>query len=235
MVLALFPSPATLIVVLVVMGLSDPIGGLGFETIPQRIAPPEMLSRIYAAIESALIAPMALGCLLAPYLEKVIGLRGTLAVAGGVTLLAGLLLLPQMRQLDRRLTAPPELELLRGVSVFADLPAHALERLAHACSRQQLPAGSTVLAEGSASDRFYVIVSGQVQVTQNGRLLRTEGPGEFFGEIGLLRDLLRTASVQTTEDSEFLVVERAEFLAATGSLGEGRTALDDVIVRRLYG
>jgi MFS family permease len=235
LVLALFPAPATAIGAMVVIGLSDPVGTLGFETIPQRIAPPAMLSRVYAAIESGLIAPMALGCLVAPHLEKVLGLRGTLAIAGGVAVLAALLLWPQMRRLDRRLTAPPELELLRGVSVFDDLPAPALERLAHACSRLRLGAGATVLAEGSLSDRFYVVVTGQVEVTQGGRVLRTEGPDEFFGEIGLLRDVLRTATVATTEDSEFLVIERSDFLAAAGSLGEGGTALDDVVVRRLFG
>jgi MFS family permease len=235
LVLAMFPSPATLIGALVVIGLSDPVGTLGFETIPQRIAPPAMLSRIYAAIESALITPMALGCLLAPYLQKVLGLRGALAVSGGVAVLVALLVWPQMRRLDRRLTAPPELELLRAVTVFADLPAPALERLAHACTHQQLAAGSTVLAEGSASDRFYVIVRGQVEVSQSERVLRTEGPGEFFGEIGLLRDVLRTATVRTTDDSEFLVVERVDFLAAAGSMGEGGTALDDIVVRRLFG
>jgi CRP-like cAMP-binding protein len=91
-----------------------------------------------------------------------------------------------------------------------------------------------VVAEGGPSDRFYVILSGEVEVTQRGRMLRTEGPGEFFGEIGLLRNVLRTATVTATTACELLVVEQADFLDAVRHLGDGTNALDDIIARRLY-
>ncbi len=97
-----------------------------------------------------------------------------------------------------------------------------------------MPSGTVVLTEGDSSDRFFVIASGEVEVTQGGRLLRTEGPGDFFGEIGLLRDVPRTATVTATADCEFLVVERADFLAAVSQLGESMNGLEDIVVRRLY-
>lgn len=231
--MAAFPSTPTILVAVAAIGLLESPGSLGMETIPQRLAPSHMISRVYAAIESSLVGPMALGALLAPALVHWVGLRGALAIVGAIPLVVGIAVWPRMRDLDRRLTAPGELELLRAVAVFADLPAPAMERLAHAAERVQVPAGETVVVEGGASDRFYVIVSGEVEVTQRGRVLRAEGPGEFFGEIGLLRDVVRTATVTATTACELLVVERADFLGVVSHMGDGMHALDDIITRRL--
>lgn len=232
--IAAFPSTVTVIAALAVVGLCEAPGSLGMDTIPQRLTPSTKVSRVYAAIESCLVGPMALGALLAPALVDWIGLRGAMAVVGALPLLAGLASLPRMRALDHRLKAPAELEVLRGVPAFADLPAPALERLAHTAERVQVPATSVVLTEGGISDRFYVIISGEVQVTQAGRVLRVEGPGDFFGEIGLLRNVLRTATVTATVDSELLAIDQADFLAVLSHRGESVSAFDDVITRRLY-
>lgn len=232
--IAAFPSTVTVIVALAVVGLCEAPGSLGMDTIPQRLTPSAMVSRVYAAIESCLVGPMAMGALLAPALVDWIGLRGAMAVIGVLPLLAGLASLPRMRALDRRLKSPAELDVLRGVPAFAHLPAPALERLAHTAVRVQVPAASVVLTEGGTSDRFYVIISGEVQVTQTGRVLRVEGPGDFFGEIGLLRNVLRTATVTATVDSELLVVDQTDFLAVVSHRGESVSAFDDVITRRLY-
>jgi MFS family permease len=231
--MAAFPSTATTLVAIAAIGLFEGLGSLGMETLPQRLAPSHMISRVYAAIESTLVGPMALGALLAPALVHWVGLRGALAIVGALPLVVGICLWPRMRDLDRRLVVPAELEVLRAVAVLADLPAPALERLAHAAEHVEVPAGETVVAEGASSDRFYVIISGEVEVTQRGRVLRTEGPGEFFGEIGLLRDVVRTATVTAKTACQLLVVEQSDFLAAVSDMGDGISALDDVIARRL--
>jgi MFS family permease len=233
LVLAAFPSPATAFAAVAVIGLSESLGGLGFETLPQRIAPAEFVSRVYSAIGSALTGSMFLGALVAPLLVDHAGVRTALLVAGTVVLAVTVPRWAQMRALDQRLQAPAELALLGRISTFADLPGPALEMLAHTSERVAVPAGTVVMAEGDASSRFYVIVSGRVEVTQGGEFRRTEGPGEVFGEIGLLRDVPRTATVTTVEDSEFQVVERPDFLAAVGNLGDARGTLDDLVVRRL--
>jgi MFS family permease len=231
---AAFPNPVTAIAAIAVIGLSEPLGSLGIDTIPQRLTPSSMVSRVYSAIDTCMVGPMAIGALLAPTLVDWLGLRGAMAIAGALPLLVGLSRLPRMRGLDQRLTAPEDLEVLRGVPAFVDLPAPALEQLAHAAERVQVPAATTVLREDDPSDRFYVIVSGEVEVTQRGRVLRTESPGDFFGEIGLLRNVPRTATVRTTENCDFLVVERADFLAAVSHGVESIRAFDDVIALRLY-
>jgi MFS family permease len=232
--IAAFPSAITVIAAVVVVGLCEAPGSLGMDTIPQRLTPSAKVSRVFAAIESCLVGPMALGALLAPALVDWIGLRGAMAAVGTLPLLAGLAHLPRMRALDHRLEAPAELEVLRGIPAFADLPGPALERLADTAERVQVPATTVVLAEGGTSDHFYVIISGEVQVTRAGEVLRVEGPGDFFGEIGLLRNVLRTATVTATVDSELLVLDQADFLAALSHRGESVSAFDDVITRRLY-
>jgi MFS family permease len=231
---AAFPTPVAAIAAIVVIGLCEPLGSLGIDTIPQRLTPSAMVSRVYAGIDTCLVGPMALGALLAPALVHWVGLHDALALVGALPLVTGISVWRRMRDLDRRLSAPAELELLRAVEVLADLPAPALERLAHAAERVRVDAGETVVAEGGSSDRFYVILSGEVEVTQRGRMLRTEGPGEFFGEIGLLRNVLRTATVTAATACELLVVEQADFLDAVSHVGDGTNALDDIIARRLY-
>ena len=231
---AAFPTPVTAIAAIVVIGLCEPLGSLGIDTIPQRLTPSAMVSRVYSAIDTCLVGPMALGALLAPALVDWVGLRGAVAITGALPLLVGLSRLPRMRDLDRRLTPPADLEVLRGVPAFVDLPAPALELLVHSAERVQVPSATTVVREGEPSDRFYVIVSGEVEVTQEGRTLRTEAKGDFFGEIGLLRNVPRTATVRTTDDCEFLVVERADFLAALTYTAESIRAFDDIIALRLY-
>lgn len=233
LVLAVFPSPATAFAAMALIGLSEAFGAIGFETLPQRIAPADYVSRVYAAIGSAMTAAMFLGSLLAPILLDQVGMQVSLAVIGGAVLVVTLACWPRMRRLDQDLQAPAELSLLRDVPAFADLPGPALEMLAHTSTRAAVPAGTVVMAEGDASARFYVIVAGRVRVTQGGVERRVEGPGEFFGEIGLLRDVPRTATVTTLDDAEFLVVERPDFLAAVSDLGDARGALDELVVRRL--
>ena len=90
-----------------------------------------------------------------------------------------------------------------------------------------------VVTEGEESDRFFIIDSGLVEVTHDGVVLRQEGPGEFFGEIGLLRDVPRTATVTAVEDTVLMVLARDDFLAAVTGTGDAFRAADDVVSFRL--
>ena len=236
--MALFPSPVVTVAALAVIGLSDPWVNLGLDTIPQRLAPERLISRVFAAVDSSLIAAMALGAALAPLLVHLLGLRGSMAVLGVAVAAVTLASLPRMKRLDVRLaqpefTEPEHAALLREIDIFAPLPPAAIEALAAQLEPTSYAAGARVMTTGDAADGFYVILSGRVEVTRDRELLRTEGPGEYLGEIGLLRDLPRTATVTAVEDTVLLGLGRADFLTAVAGTPAATRAADAVIADRL--
>jgi predicted MFS family arabinose efflux permease len=231
--LALFPSPVTVFGALIVIGLADPWVNLGLETIPQRLASDAVISRVYGAVESALIGAMALGAALAPVLIHGIGFRQAMGTVG--VLVAGFTLttLRTVRRLDARLTEPEHLTLLRSLEMFAPLAPPTLEALARKLAPVSATAGDVVVREGETSDRFYVIASGSVEVTAAGRVLRVESTGDFFGEIGLIRDVPRTATVTALQPTELLALDRDDFLEAVSGIGEANRAAEEIVTRRL--
>src|ERR1700750_1884936 len=89
-----------------------------------------------------------------------------------------------------------------------------VERLSHDLAPVDFGAGIDVIVQGEQGDRFYLIEDGQVEVFENGQYRRDEGPGESCGEIALLHDVPRTATVRTTEPTKLLELEREQFLLA---------------------
>ena len=231
--LAIAPSPVTVIVALAVIGISDPWVNLGFETIPQRLAPDRVISRVYAAAESVAVVAVALGALLAPLALDLLGLRGALAVTGALVAAYTITCLPRLRGLDHRLGEPEGLALLRRIPMFEPVAPSTLEEIAHHLEVVDVPAGAAVLREGEAADRFFVIESGEVEVTQAGQSLRRQTAGDYFGEIGLLRSVPRPATVTAVVDTRLLALDRQDFLGAVTGVGAARTAAEDVVSRRL--
>jgi MFS family permease len=228
-----WPSPVTVFAAVALLGLANPLVDVNLDTIVQRITPDAVMGRVFGALEACVITTMALGSFLMPVLLNFWSLRVSLAVIGlGVVALA-LPFLPRMRRLDGRLLPPVGLDLLAAVPMFKPLTPSTVEGLARKLVRVPVPAGGVVLSEGGESDRFFIIESGLVEVTQAGAVLRREGPGEFFGEIGLLRDVPRTATVTAVEDSVFLVLGREEFLDAVTGQNDAYRAADDIVSLRL--
>lgn len=228
-----WPSPVTVFAAAVLLGFGNPLVDVNFATIVQRLVPDAVLGRVFGAYEGALIGTMAIGSAVTPFLIDLVGLRGTLLVLALVVGLPAIALFPRCRRLDETLRAPEGTELLRGIPIFAPMAPAALEALARGLTRRTVTAGTPILVEGEDSDRFYVIESGLVEVTQHGAVLRHEGPGEFFGEIGLLRDVPRTATVTAVEDTTMLTLVREDFLDAVLGTDEAMRAADDIIGRRL--
>jgi MFS family permease len=230
----IWPSPFTAFAVMAFLGFANPLVDVNVFTIIQRLTPDAVLGRVFGALAASWIATMALGSAITPLMLHWWGLRTTLAVLGiaiGAVALAGL---PRMRRMDHRLQAPAGLPLLQAVPMFGPLGPVTLEALARALVRVEVAAEDVIIREGDESDRFYVIESGNVRVTAaDGRLLRVEGPGDYFGEIGLLRDVPRTATITAAEDSVLLALPREEFLDAVTGQGEARRLAEDVVVRRL--
>ena len=226
-------SPVTVLAAVALLGFANPLVDVNLDTIVQRLAPDEVMGRVFGALETCVIATMALGAALMPVLMNAYGLRTSLAVVGvGVTALS-LPFLPRMRRLDTRLTAPAGLHLLTAIPMFVPLTPATVDGLARRLVRVTVPASGVVVTEGEESDRFFVIESGRVDVMHDGAVLRQEGPGDFFGEIGLLRDVPRTATVVAVEDTVLLALGRDDFLAAVTGQSDAFRAADDVVSYRL--
>ncbi len=233
LLVSVWPTPVAAFAAVILLGFGNPLVDVNMETIVQRITPEAVMGRVFGALEACLIGTMALGAAVMPFLVHWLGLRTALAAVGlGVAALA-VAGLPRMRGLDLRLRRPDGLDLLEAIPMFAPLTPAVVESLALSLVRVPVRAGEVVLREGEASDRFYVIESGLVEVTQNGAVLRRESAGDFFGEIGLLRDVPRTATITAVEDTQLVALERDDFLSAVTGQREARSAADDIVTRRL--
>jgi MFS family permease len=226
------PHPAMVFVVAAVMGFGNPLVDVNAMTIIQRIAPAAVLGRVFGALEGGLIGGMAIGSAAMPFLIDQLGLRGALAVLAVVVVVPTLALLPRCRALDARLVEPAGTAWLRAIPMFAPLRRDTLEGLAARLVPETAAAGTAIVSEGEVSDRFLIITKGSVEVSQHGAVLRIQDVGDHFGEIGLLRDVPRTATVTALEDTELLSLARDDFLEAVSG-GEARAAADAVVTRRL--
>ncbi|WP_243059189.1 MFS transporter [Nocardioides sp. SR21] len=229
----LVPSWGTVFAAAVVMGFGNPLVDVNFATLIQRITPDELLGRVFGTLEGACIGTMALGSLMMPFLIDAVGFETSLLVLGlGVAALA-IPWIPAALALDRRLGVPPAVPLLESVPMFAPLSPDTIERLARKLVHFEVPAGSTIITEGQVSDRFFIIESGTVAVSHGDRVVRHEEAGDFFGEIGLLRDVPRTATITADSDTVLLALERDDFLAAVTGQDDARMAAESIVTRRI--
>jgi Cyclic nucleotide-binding domain len=184
-------------------------------------------------MEAGLIATMALGALLMPVLISWLGLRWALTALACTIAVLIAPAYPRLRRLDAKLREPAGLAAVRTLPLFAPLSLPVLDQLARQLERVEVGAGSVIIHEGDEGDRFYILESGAVEATHAGEVLSVAGPGEPFGEIALLRDVPRTATVTATEDTVLYALKRADFLAAVTGNAEARLQADDLAARRI--
>ncbi len=203
-------------------------------TLLQRTVRAEVLSRIFGVQEAVMMAGIAVGAVAAPAAVAAFGPRGAFLIAGVLLPAVGLLAWFWIRRLDARALQPgPEYAALAALPAFAALPQRALEQLSWATREVRVPAGQVVIREGDDGDLFYVVLQGSLRVTQGGRELRTLGAGAGFGEIALLRDTPRTATVTAVTDVELGAVDRDDFLLAVTGQPAARSSAEDVVDRYL--
>ena len=176
---------------------------------------------------------MALGALLMPILISTVGLRAGLLVIGASVSAVSLLALPRLLHIDRTTLAPVGIDLLLGIPMLAPLPERIIERLARSLVTVELKAGAAAVREGDEGDRFYVVESGTLEVSKNGERIAEIGPGDCFGEIALLRDVPRTATVTASSAVVLLALDRRHFIPAVTGHGDAHEAAELVISSRL--
>jgi MFS family permease len=228
LVIAAVPEYAPALVALAVLGLGNSLVDISAITLLQRIVPDEVLGRVLGVMQGILLGAIGIGAALAPLLIELVGARTTFAAIGAFPLVVAALGYPMLRQIDASTPPPALVETVRGVEIFASLPLVALDRLAKALVEIRLPQGAVVIREGEPGDRFYIVDDGIVEVQGN-----TLGPGASFGEIALLRDVPRTATVTAASDVILYALDRAPFLEAVTGHEPASAAADAVIAQRL--
>ncbi len=202
----------------------------------QRLGDDEQMGRLLTLLESGRLAAMAVGSLAAIVLDELLGIRGSLIVAGALLPVFVVLCWTRLRAYE--LGAPVAevpYRLLRHNSIFEPLSVATVERLSHDLSPIEFDTGVDVIVQGEQGDRFYLIESGGVEVFEHGEFRRNEGPGESFGEIALLRSVPRTATVRTTEPTRLLELEREQFLFAVTGHRRSSQVAQGVVTERWDG
>jgi MFS family permease len=232
--LGLVPATVIAVLALVASGLGNTLVDVSGMTLLQRAAPEDVVGRVFGILETVCLAAIALGGAAASVLLGVTSVEAALVVIGALLPVALAVRWRAVRGVDAAEVSPEDLALLRAVDIFAPLGAVALERLAEALEPVHAPAGEAVVTQGErGADRFYVIAAGDVDVSVDGKPVRTQGLGEYFGEIALLRDSPRTATVVARGPVELRALRREDFLAAVAGHAGAAAAADTVVGGRL--
>jgi MFS family permease len=233
-VLGIRPSVPLALLCFGVIGVGNILVDVAGLTLLQRTAPDEVRARVFGVFESVFLATIGIGAIIAPLLMAAFGPRGALIAAGGGLSAIVLLFWRRLGTVDAPAAVPEsELLLLRRIPIFAPLPPVTLEQLASLLSRVHVDAGDVVFSAGIPGDRFYVIASGEVTVAPVDRPPLTLGRGDYFGEIALLRDVPRTATVTARTNTALYALERDVFIAAVTGHAPSASAADAVIASHL--
>ena len=207
----------------------------------QRAVAPDLLARVFGVFFALVLGAISLGTILAPPLVNGAGLHAALLVMALAPVALGLLGYPALARVDRATAArvealAPRIAILEGLGIFAAASRAVLERLAAACSELRVPAGTPIVREGDEADALYALVEGRVEVTARGegtseRRIRTMGPGSYFGEIGLLERIRRTATVTAADDCLLYRIEGKEFFDALATASGASSLIEGARAR----
>ena len=213
---AVAPSAVSAPVLFAAAGAGRSVGDVSGRTLLQRISPNDVLSRVFGVLEGLMMLALVVGSVGAAVLIEVSGVQTALVVVGAFLPIIILVSSGRLLSIDRSAEAPDAeiLRLLRAIPFFAPLPAPSMERVMADVIARDAAAGDVLIREGDPGDLFYVIVEGTVEITRGGEHVSEQGPGAYVGEIALLRDVPRTASVTAMTPLRLLALEREPFLLA---------------------
>ncbi len=207
------PYFAAAVVLLAIVGAANSVEDVAVFTLLQRIVPDALLTRVLGLLWGLAMGAVAVGSIAAPVVVAAVGPRVALIVVGSILPLLTIAAYRRLVEIDKTVVPAPELELLEEVPMFSPLSIAAKERMAASLVRVSVPSGELVIRAGDAGDRFYIVDDGEFDIDAGG-FHSIAHRGDYFGEIALLRDVPRTASVAAAVDSHLFALQRDDFLAA---------------------
>jgi MFS family permease len=234
--IGIWPEAALAIVLLAVVGAGNSVVDVAAFTLIQRAVPEHVLARVFGVIQMLWISTVGIGGLIAVPLVNGLGIETTLIIAGVFLPIIAALTSTRLLRIDEAAGAPgPELALLRSTPIFAPLPATVLESVAGHLVPLHAEPGTVIVRQGDDGDRFYVVAEGELEVSADGGALGVLGPGGYFGEIALLRDSPRSATVTARTPVELFSLDREDFLASVTGHAASAEAAEEIVGARLAG
>jgi len=233
---ALVPQQSAALGLLAFIGVGNALIDLAGFTLIARMAPDEVLARVFGVLESLVAVFIGIGAVVASSMIVWVGVQNALIVIGLVCPVLAVVSLRRLRGLDRSVDVlDADIGLLQEVPMFHPLPLPAVEQLARGLEPVTVAADQVVFRQGDVGDRYYVIESGEADVVGDGRVVATLGPGEGFGEIALLRRTRRTATVVARSELLLQALGSDRFLPVvlgyTPSAQQAAAVVDDRLER----
>jgi MFS family permease len=229
------PSPflATALLLLAVVGAANSIEDVAAFTLLQRIVPDDILTRVLGVVWGLAMGGVALGSIAAPALVRLAGPRAALVAVGLILPVLALLAWRRLVRIDQSTPGPAaEVAVIDCVPMLTPLSIAAKEHMARALVPVSVAAGDVVIRAGDPGDRFYIVAEGELEILTE-PVHVTARAGDHFGEIALLRDVPRTATVRAVVASQLYALERDDFLAAVTAHAGVRAAGEAIAAERL--
>jgi hypothetical protein len=237
--LTVIHSPELAFAVQIVRGAATLVVDVLAVTQLQRAIPGDRLARVFGIYFAVMLGAIALGAAITPVVISALGLNGALLTLAFGPAAIALLGLPALRAVDRKTAAAaaamaPRVALLQRLEIFATASRPLLERLLGAATELEYGAGDVIVREGEPADAMYVLTEGEVEVTARGevaedeRRLRTMSAPSYFGEIGVLEHVPRTASVTAVIDCRCERIEGEALLEALTNAPASSSLMENV-------
>jgi hypothetical protein len=222
------------ILLLAVAGAARSLFDVAGRTLLQRTAPADVLARVFGVLEALIMAGTAVGALVAPILVHLGGATATIVGVAVTMPLLALLGGRRLLALDASARVPVvEIGLLRSLRLFQALPPPELEGLAHCLQPVTAEPGEAIVTQGDDGDCYYAIADGELEVTVDGVPVRTLHRGEGFGEIALLHQVPRTATVTAVTPVSLYGLESEPFLEVLTGHPPAHAAAQELAASRL--
>jgi MFS family permease len=233
-IIGAIPKVVPALFLIACVGLAGAVFDTTARTLLQRSAPPEAIAGMFSILESLMDFGLATGVIVVRVALAVGGIRAALVAPAVCAVVLMAVLWRQLRSIDASATIPQvEIQLLRSIPMFAALPAPSLEGVARQLLPVEVPMGTVVIREGDPGDRYYTVADGELTVSRGGRVLRTLAHGDGFGEIALIRDVPRQATVTTVNDTLLYWLEKESFLETITGQVSAFSAARTVVTRHL--
>jgi MFS family permease len=228
------PVTPLVLAMMCVNGIGMALVDIGLHTLPARLVPEELLARIFGVKGSLTALAAAAGAFITPFAIDLLGIQAAMFALGLVAPALTALAWRRLRKIDAMIEQrDAEIAILNHVPMFRPLPIPAIDGMALHVEEVEYQAGQVVCRQGDAADRFYLIEDGAAEVIGDGRLIRTLDPGDSFGEIAVLGETPRTATVRARSPLRMYAVDGDPFRSIVTAYPSSRREADALVFDRL--